>query len=397
MVSQEVEEPSIGGIGMPLDYARLVRLCARLAGDARAAEDLAQDTLVEAWRLRHKVRQPAGWDAWLAAIARNVCLRWAAARRRDQSYIVAPCPGEVADILDSVADSIDLQDDLERAELAALVGDALALLPPPTRAVLVARYLHDASQAEVAARFGLSEGAVEGRLQRGKLALRRALTAAARQDAAGNGLIPDRLVAGASDWEETRLWCPLCGRRRFQGYFDPARGAFALRCPACYPATGGYCSYDAPALFSGVRGYKPALGRVMRWANSYYRPALARGAAPCLRCGRDAPVRQGQDPRLPPSMRDPSAAPGVHVACDACGAAVSMRLSNLTLYLPDAWRFWRAHPRIETLPAYEVEAQGRAALVTSFRGVTGAARLDVVMTRDTYEVLGVHGAPPMQP
>ncbi len=388
MVSDSADAWGDADIALPVDYARLVRLCARLTGDAQAAEDLAQDTLVEAWRQRHKLREPAGGDAWLSAIARNVCLRWTAARRRDRAHIIAPRPGESAVVPDSVArvaDAVDLLGDLERAEVAALVDAALALLPPATRAALIERYMHDAPQTAVAARLGLSEGAVEARLHRGKLALRRALTTTLREDAITFGL-SDRTMG----WGDTRLWCPLCGRRHLQGQFDPVRGAFALRCPACYPTTGVYCSYDWPALFSGVRGYKPALGRVMRWANAYYRPALVAGAAPCLTCGRTLPVRREQAPRVVATLHDRSVAPGVHVHCERCAVTSSMRLSNLTLYLPQAWRFWRAHPRIRTLPDREVEADGRAALVTRFQSVTGAASLDVVTARDTYEVLGVH-------
>src|SRR5262245_40122961 len=58
------------------DRRRLVGLCAAVSGDREAAEDLAQETLLEAWRNAHKLRDPEGVDRWLAAIARNVCRRW---------------------------------------------------------------------------------------------------------------------------------------------------------------------------------------------------------------------------------------------------------------------------------------------------------------------------------
>lgn len=67
---------------------RLVSLCARLSGDVGMAEDLAQETLAEVWRLRAKLRQSEGLSAWLNAIARNICLRWARERGRDSSRIV---------------------------------------------------------------------------------------------------------------------------------------------------------------------------------------------------------------------------------------------------------------------------------------------------------------------
>lgn len=66
-----------------------------------------------------------------------------------------------------------------------------------------------------------------------------------------------------------------------------------------------------------------------------------------------------------------------------------MRLSNLVLYLPQAWQFWRDHPRLRLLEEQLVEHQGRAALVTSFRSLTEPVQLDVVLAQETYEVLSI--------
>jgi hypothetical protein len=193
-------------------------------------------------------------------------------------------------------------------------------------------------------------------------------------------------------WEDTRLWCPLCGRRRLEGQFDSASGEFSLRCPGCYPTTGVYCSYQLPDLFKGVRGYRPALGRVMRWANAYYRPALEVGTAPCPGCGRPLTLRREQAPQVLAELADRRNARGVHVYCERCAAACSMRLSNLTLYLPQAWQFWRTHPRLQILPDRDVEMDGQEVIVTRLQSVTGSAFLDVIAARDTFKVLRVHDA-----
>jgi len=62
--------------------ARLVRLCRAIVRDPVAAEDLAQETLLEAWRHQDKLTDPSGADAWLSAIGRNVCRRWLHAQGR---------------------------------------------------------------------------------------------------------------------------------------------------------------------------------------------------------------------------------------------------------------------------------------------------------------------------
>jgi DNA-directed RNA polymerase specialized sigma24 family protein len=61
---------------MPQERLRIVRLCTLLTGDADVAEDMAQETLLEAWRSAEKLRDPGAWRPWLSGIARNVCLRW---------------------------------------------------------------------------------------------------------------------------------------------------------------------------------------------------------------------------------------------------------------------------------------------------------------------------------
>src|SRR5919199_6656819 len=68
-----------------LERARLVRLCTRFIGDVEAAEDLAQETLLEAWRHLHKLHDPAGRAQWPSALARKVTLRWARQRGQEMA------------------------------------------------------------------------------------------------------------------------------------------------------------------------------------------------------------------------------------------------------------------------------------------------------------------------
>src|SRR5260370_39519243 len=71
------------------DRARLVRLCLRYSGDPHAAEDLAQETLIEAWRNQHKLTnsEQDGQARWLSAIAHHVCQRWARSQKRDSDRL----------------------------------------------------------------------------------------------------------------------------------------------------------------------------------------------------------------------------------------------------------------------------------------------------------------------
>lgn len=370
------------------ERARLVRLCAHLTGDAQAAEDLAQETLVEAWRHAHKLHDPRGREPWLRAIARNVCLRWRQRRRHEAGHL-APTEPDADDAPPDRARqaAADLEIALERGELADLLDRALALLPPTTRDVLVARYIDESPHGEIAARLGLSESAVKMQVARGKLTLRRVLTTQFPAEARALGVsVPD--TAGE---RETRIWCPICGRGRLVGRFDRGARRFALRCPACTGmfTTGGDALW--PASLDTITGFKPALSRLLAWGTAYWH-GRAGGNIPCQHCGRVVPCRTGRYDDLDGA----DLLAGYYVAyadCPSCGPPLQSPLGGIALGLPAGQRFWRAHPRMRTLVEREVEAGGRAALVTRFESVTGGAALDVIFARDTFEVIGIHGDP----
>src|ERR687885_2870538 len=78
------------------DRARVVRLCGSLTGDWDAAEDLAQETLLVAWRNLHKLYAPELRFKWLAGIARNICRAWMQRQRRGVRPPAAGRPGGAA-------------------------------------------------------------------------------------------------------------------------------------------------------------------------------------------------------------------------------------------------------------------------------------------------------------
>ncbi len=369
----------------------LVRLCARLTGDADAAEDLAQEALLEAWRHEAALRDPQKRAQWLAGIARNVCLRWGQRRGRERDLLerLGGASGALALVSGEAATSPCIPEvELERDELAYLLDRALALLPPATREVLVARYIEEFSHGEIAERLRLSEGAVKVRLHRGRLALRRVLTTALRHEVAAYGPYTDE----PGGWRETRIWCPDCGERRLLGDFDRAIGRLLLRCPGCYlVGPDGFNSrHEDPELFAGIRGYKPAFSRVLTAGADYFVAALARRSAPCSCCGGDTPLRFGTPEHVESWRQTPFA---MYATCARCLRTTDFSLRGLAHALPQARHFWQRHPRMRTLPLRGVEHQGEAALVITLESVAERATLDIIAARDTFRFLYVDGAP----
>jgi RNA polymerase sigma factor (sigma-70 family) len=375
---------------LPSEWPRLVRLCAHFTGDRDAAEDLAQETLIEAWRHQDRLYDWHGYSSWLTAIARNVSLRWVRQRGREQTRIatsIDQAPNPSARVEEIVGEQPDFTVDLERAELADLLDRALALLPAESRRVLVEKYIDELPLGEIAGRLGLSAGAVAVRLHRGRLALRRVLATDLRHEADSYGV-----NAPADDgWQETRIWCPICGQRRLIGKLVPSTGEFALRCRDCTPGTDAYIAYaQLPELLHGVKNYKPALSRILSWSDEFYRRRRSGRAVLCLICGHPAQLRDHRPSDAPEVL--PQINP-LYVTCTHCGQTTSTAHAAIALCLPEGQRFWKAHPRIRLRSTSEIDAAGSHVIVSGFASLADSARFDVVTTRDTVEVIGVHTYP----
>ncbi len=366
------------------DREVVARYCASITGDPFTAEDLAQQTLLEAWRKADSLRDEGVREPWLIGIARNVCLRWLRARSRNRLVT------SVGDIEDEPADDYDLEVELERDDLARLLDRAMALLPPETRDVLIQKYVEEWPQAEVAARLGLTEGAVEARLHRGRLALRRILTTELRDEASEFGLVP-----AECEWFETRLWCSMCGQRRLVARYLSGE-ELMVRCPACHPwvekpiqawasRMAAVLGLDPQDVMGHARSYKVAWNRFKARSRELTANGIIGLTVKCIRCGGDVPVRMSEYEFH--GHRD------LRTDCPHCGHLDGLSTTTgVAMGTPEARRFWSEQGRIRTLPALQTEAGGVPAIVERIESLTSPAVLEVVIARDTARVIAVHGA-----
>jgi RNA polymerase sigma factor (sigma-70 family) len=386
MVVIEASDAETAAFGAALsnERPRLVRLCARLTGNPRAAEDLAQETLFEAWRSRARLRDLNEIAPWLTAIARNVCLRWQRAQGREQRLYISGFErdGETADPLEHApAPNDDLALQLEHHELADLLGRAMALLPAETREALVASYLDELPQQELAARLGLREGALRARLHRGRQMLRRVLEDDLRADALTWGL----LATDEPQWQETRIWCPFCGIHHLSCRLDRDAGAFSFRCAgACQPGISYVVGCGEQTPTASLTSPKALLNRHCVELGDIYRGMIAGTPPNCPECGAPGRVTLLQPDHNIPA---PILAHGIATTCPRCGVIDCASPWHLALDTIQAIQFWRRHPRMRALPVRALDFAGRPAVWTGFESGGDHARLDIITARDTLEVL----------
>ena len=157
-----------------------------LTRERAEAEDLTQDTFLQALRHWDQFRPGTNARAWLFTICRNLFLRQRERRAREQ-----PVEAGVLDSLANDAQAFAAPSDGGRAlfdapELGDVIRRELDKLPSEYREVVELSDLQDQSYADIAQVLGVPIGTVKSRLFRGRRLLQAALVDYAR-DA---GLLP---------------------------------------------------------------------------------------------------------------------------------------------------------------------------------------------------------------
>jgi RNA polymerase sigma-70 factor, ECF subfamily len=137
------------------EYQAVVRLAYALSGSRLAAEDIAQDAFLRAFRDWERIRHPSAW-------VRKVVVRRAARIVHRRLLEAKALAWSLAGRGPAVA---------ELPEPDAEVWRAVRALPRRQAQVIALRYVADAPVAEIARTLGLAEGTVKAQLHRGRQAL----------------------------------------------------------------------------------------------------------------------------------------------------------------------------------------------------------------------------------
>lgn len=145
---------------------RLLRQAVALCGNAALAEELAQDTLVEAWKCLRRYNGRCEFFTWLCAILLN---RYRNSVRNKRLLPVSTLGSrereEFTHAVEQLADHSFLPDEAAALhEQTALVRKCIDSLPVKHQQVIFLRFYVDDSLEGIAAALGCSVGTVKSRL-----------------------------------------------------------------------------------------------------------------------------------------------------------------------------------------------------------------------------------------
>lgn len=155
----------------------LFRTALRVIGEKAGAEDVVQETYLQAWKSFDRFEPGTNCRAWLYRILFH-CIQ-----HQRRKLLRFPAADNASDLLDTVA---------ARPEPAlgtlsdAQILEALDRLPPDFRAVVLLADVEEFAYKEVAGVLGIPLGTVMSRLSRGRKLLRQALLEVAKIYGIGN-------------------------------------------------------------------------------------------------------------------------------------------------------------------------------------------------------------------
>jgi RNA polymerase sigma-70 factor (ECF subfamily) len=176
-----------------LEFAdRLRRFIRARVREPQAAEDILQDVFVKVQARLDQLKDPAKLSGWLHLIARNAVTDHYRARKE-----TLPVPETLAGEVESEPPELE--------ELITSFRRMLYSLPEPYREALVLTEFEGLTQAELAARLGISLSGAKSRVQRGRAQLKGMLLECCRFEFDRRGKVIECQPHGTS--------CEECGTR----------------------------------------------------------------------------------------------------------------------------------------------------------------------------------------
>ncbi len=165
---------------------RVTNLISRVLNDREASDDLAQEVFVRVFVHRRNYRRGSKFSTWLFTIAANLAKNEIRRRVRRRNWFSLDALQELlSDSAPQLADPTEGQEGaMQRQQLQAAIGKAIAGVPEKYRLALVLRDIEGLAYEEIGQVLGIPGGTVRSRINRARGMLKRRLQPLLRKDLA---------------------------------------------------------------------------------------------------------------------------------------------------------------------------------------------------------------------
>jgi RNA polymerase sigma-70 factor (ECF subfamily) len=155
---------------------RLFRVIARIVNDDEEAQNILQETFLQAYQRLDTFRRESKLTTWLYAIGINLARASLRKSRRTSPLSEADLdrlqPAFTRGMFQQSSEDWNPQKVAEKSDLHRIVHDAIQQLPEDYRTIVTLRDIEEYSTEETARMLNISSGAVRVRLHRARQALR---------------------------------------------------------------------------------------------------------------------------------------------------------------------------------------------------------------------------------
>lgn len=130
-----------------------------IVGNHEDAVDISQETFIRVWKNRKKMDPDRPFYPWFYTILKRLCLNSSRDRLRRKESVLSELP----DWIEFKSNS-NPGDDIIRSEEKNLIREALSVMKPDDREIIVLKDLQDYSYREIAEMLAIPAGTVMSRL-----------------------------------------------------------------------------------------------------------------------------------------------------------------------------------------------------------------------------------------
>ena len=163
----------------------------RKIGDFQIAEEIAQDTFLQAYKKLASLKNPTQFAGWLYVIAANLCTDWKRRKRPIMKSLETDVPG----VLEKTSYEMYLEEQREKKAAEhrrEIVRNLLDKLPESERTVVTLHYLGEMTSESISEFLGVSVNTIKSRLRRARKRLQKEEPMI--RETLGNVKLPDNFV-----------------------------------------------------------------------------------------------------------------------------------------------------------------------------------------------------------